>query len=401
MNRKSRIFFPVAGFIVVLLSCKGYNTAPSEKQITIEPGANRCGLYIPLLQGKTAALVVNHTSLIGKTRLADTLLSAGVSIKKLFTPEHGYTGMEEAGHYIGDSSDNANILEIVSLYGDKKKPSAADLQGINIVVYDIQDVGTRFYTYISTLHYVMEACAENHIPLIVLDRPNPNGHYVDGPVLDTSLRSFVGLDPIPVVYGMTPGELAGMINGEGWLHNGLQCDLTVIPCTGYDHNTFYRLPVSPSPNLTGMESVYLYPSVCLFEGTVMSVGRGTDLPFRVTGHPDFGDKRFSFIPRQNEANTHPKFMDEVCYGIDLSNLKTDSLQAINKINLNLLIQVYKVMQTQGPFFSSFFDRLSGSKDLRKQITDGINENEIRESWQPQLDNFKLLRKKYLLYKDFD
>ncbi len=265
-------------------------------------GAEQTSLYFPMLKGKAVGLVANHTSKIGHQHLADTMIKSGVKLARIFAPEHGFRGDADAGAGIQNDIDVKTGVPVVSFYGNQYKPASADLQGIDIMVYDIQDVGVRFYTYISTLHYVMEACAGNHIPLLILDRPDPLGHYIDGPVLEPEYKSFVGLHPIPVVYGMTPGELAGMINGEGWLAGHMHCDLKVIPCRNYDHGTFYHLPVHPSPNLNSMEAIYLYPSLCFFEGTVMSLGRGTPSPFRVIGHPDYPDKSFSFIPRAGRSN---------------------------------------------------------------------------------------------------
>ena len=267
------------------------------------------------------------------------------------------------------------------------------------MIYDIQDVGVRFYTYISTLHYLMEACSENGISLLVLDRPNPNGHYVDGPVLDTAFRSFVGMHPIPVVYGMTAGELARMINGEGWLSNGSTCELQVIRCKGYDHKILYKLPVDPSPNLNSMEAVYLYPSLCFFEGSIMSLGRGTPFPFRIIGHPDYPDHTFSFIPGAIRSNRNPVFRDQVCYGIDLTGIPADSLQSLRMVSLKWLMDVYGRMGKEKTFFNDYFDKLAGNGELRKQVLAGLTDAQIRESWQDDLREFSNRRKKYLLYND--
>ena len=332
--------------------------------------------------------------------LADSLIRLGVRLTRIFSPEHGFRGDADAGAEIQNGVDERTGVPVISLYGNKTKPSAEDLQGIDIMIYDIQDVGVRFYTYISTLHYVMEACAENNVPLLILDRPDPLGYYIDGPVLEPEYRSFVGMHPIPVVYAMTPGELALMINGEKWLSGGIQCDLKVIPCRNYDHNTRYRLPVNPSPNLNCMEAIYLYPSVCLFEGTIMSLGRGTIFPFRVIGHPDYPDKSFSFIPVTGKANQNPLLKDQTCYGINLGSLTADSLQLMHAINLQWLLDTYKKMNRGKDFFTDYVDRLAGTGRLREQVIAGFTEDQIRQSWKLRLDEFTEKRKNYLLYPDF-
>jgi uncharacterized protein YbbC (DUF1343 family) len=389
--------------IVLILLCSILFNCRQES--TLQPGGVRTGAeqtekYLPHIIDKSVALVANHTTLIGNTHSADTLLSLGVKITRIFAPEHGFRGEAGAGDLIDNTIDRKTGIPVISLYGSEKKPLPAYLDDIDIMIYDIQDVGVRFYTYISTMHYVMEACAEKGIPLIIFDRPNPLGYYVDGPVLDTSYRSFVGMHPVPVVYGMTAGELARMINGEGWLKGGVRCYLTVIPCSGYSHNTYYTLPVSPSPNLNSMEAVYLYPSLCFFEGTQMSLGRGTDFPFRVIGHPEYPDKSFSFIPQMNMGNKNPVFLDTRCYGLDLRSMGLDTLRQMRQINLEWLIKVYSSMKMGGKFFTEYLDRLAGSAELRKQITAGKTAEEIRESWQPALMKFRSTRKKYLLYNDF-
>jgi uncharacterized protein YbbC (DUF1343 family) len=394
-----RIMLIVAGLLGAWFfqSC----TAGSvESPAGLKTGADQTWLYLPRLEGKSVGLVANHTSLIGRTHLVDTLLKAGIHLIKIYAPEHGFRGKADAGAIIDDAVDPETGIPVVSLYGSKTKPGPDDLKDIDILVYDIQDVGVRFYTYISTLHYVMEACAEAHIPLMILDRPNPLGHYVDGPVLDPAFKSFVGMHPVPVVYGMTVGELAHMINGEGWLAGGVQCDLTVIPCSGYDHNTRYHLPVDPSPNLNSMEAVYLYPSICFFEGTVMSLGRGTPFPFRVAGHPDYPIRTFSFTPLANAGNKNPLFHNRTCYGFDLRSIPLDSLMEIRALNLEWLISAYDDMNLGESFFTGYIDRLAGTGALRKQILSGWREDQIRESWQADLNRFKSIRKKYLLYGDF-
>ncbi|HLO58064.1 MAG TPA: DUF1343 domain-containing protein [Bacteroidales bacterium] len=387
----------VLGLFILVSSCQG-STVISAK---VKTGADRTEIYIPLLKGKSVALVANHTTIIGRTHLVDSLTRRGVHIVKIFSPEHGFRGNAGAGDAVKDAKDPLTGIPVVSLYGQSYKPSKADLKGTDLVIYDIQDVGVRFYTYISTMHYVLEACAESGIPIIILDRPDPLGFYVDGPVLDTAFRSFVGMHPIPVVYGMTPGELAQMINSEGWLSNHVKCNLTVIPCTGYDHRSRYTLPVFPSPNLNSMEAVYLYPSVCLFEGTVMSLGRGTDYPFRVIGHPDYPDHSFSFIPKVNAANSNPLFVNKTCFGIDLRSLKVADLENQNKINLQWLIRVFHAMNTGSSFFIPYISKLAGSDNLKRQVVSGLPELQIRQSWEKDIAAFKKMRKKYLLYDDFE
>jgi len=366
----------------------------------IKTGCEQTALYLPLLKGKSMALVANNTSLIGKSHMADSLISSGINLVRIFSPEHGFRGNADAGVAIDDTVDNRTGVPVTSLYGSKTKPTPDDLKDIDIVIYDIQDVGVRFYTYISTLHYIMEACAARNIPVIILDRPDPLGFYIDGPVLDPAYKSFVGLHPIPVVYGMTAGELAQMINGEGWLSDSLKCDLKVIPCSNYDHNTFYNLPVNPSPNLNSMEAVYLYPSLCFFEGTIMSLGRGTSFPFRVVGHPEYPVKSFSFEPQETPANKNPKYLGKTCYGINLQPLDIVSLRQMHGLTLQWLIDMYNTMGHGETFFTDYIDKLAGTGELRKQILAGLTEEQIRQSWQGDLKKFIALRKKYLLYEDF-
>jgi uncharacterized protein YbbC (DUF1343 family) len=393
-------FFCIFGFFL----CKGQVFASDKPLVppqaqNIITGAERTSLYFPLLQGKRIGLTINHTSRVQEVPLLDTLLHSGYEVKRIFSPEHGYNGFMAAGTEMGNSTDNATGIPLISLYGTVKKPSPEDLQGIDIMIYDIQDEGVRCFTYISTMHYVMEACAENGIPLLILDRPNPNGHYIDGPVLDTLYKSFVGMDPIPVVYGMTAGELAQMINGEGWLSEKKTCRLQVVPCLNYHRNDHYQLPVNPSPNMNSMEAVYLYPSMVWFEGTIMSVGRGTPFPFRIAGHPLFPDRTFSFIPIANLGNPEPKFMNRTCYGIDLRGISGDSLQKMKSLNLQWLIDCYHRMERDDAFFTNFMDQLSGSMRLRQQIIAGYTEKQIRLSWKNDLDNFRMKRHKYLIYSD--
>jgi uncharacterized protein YbbC (DUF1343 family) len=392
------VFFAVLLGVLLVQSCVAESENPPG---TVKTGADQTALYFPLLKGKAVGLVANHTSVIGRVHLADTLMHSGINLVKIYAPEHGFRGDVDAGADISNGADSKTGIPIISLYGSKSKPTADDLKGIGIMVYDIQDVGVRFYTYISTLHYVMEACAENNIPLIILDRPDPLGYYVDGPLLDPAYRSFVGLHPIPVVYGMTSGELARMINGEGWLAGGLKCNLKVIPCSNYDHGTYYNLPVDPSPNLNSMEAIYLYPSLCFFEGTIMSLGRGTTFPFRVVGHPDYPDKTFSFVPVATNANKNPVYMGKTCYGTDFRAMSIADLRRMHGLNLGWLIAAYKTMGQGAAFFTDYIDKLAGTDTLRKQIIAGWSEEKIRQSWQEGLIRFKVIRKKYLLYSDFD
>lgn len=361
-------------------------------------GAERTSEYLPVLKGKRVALLVNQSATIGRSHLVDSLLKLHVHISKIFSPEHGFRGNADAGEKVGNSTDETTGLPIVSLYGKHTKADAADLQDVDVLVYDLQDVGTRFYTYISSLQRLMESAAENNKPLIILDRPNPNGHYVDGPVLDTAFRSSVGMQPIPIVHGMTVGEYAKMLNGEHWLQHGEQCKLTVITCLHYDHHTYYQLPIKPSPNLPNMTAVYLYPALCLFEGTAVSVGRGTDLPFQVFGHPSFPKALYSFTPHSTTGAKEPPLKDVTCYGYDLSG---DAAKVRGEINgqfqLKWLIQAYRLFPDKDKFFTSYFNKLVGNSTLQQQIKQGMDEAAIRKSWEPALSDFKAIRKKYLLY----
>lgn len=368
----------------------------------ILPGARLMSNHLPLIQGKRVAVVANHTTLVGSKHLVDTLLSAGITIKKIFSPEHGFRGDIEAGELIGNYIDKVTGLPVISLYGGSKKPNPNDLSDIDVVIFDLQDVGVRFYTYISTMHYVMEACAENDKPLIILDRPNPNGFYVDGPVLDTAYRSFVGMHPVPLVHGMTIGEFAQMINGEGWLKGKVKCKLTVIPCKGYTHSMTTALPVRPSPNLPNHLSILLYPSLGLFEGTVVSVGRGTDYPFQVFGYPNFPDKGFRYIPVEKRgASINPPYKGKPVYGIDLRDYSVNYFLDRREIILDWLIYSYRNYPEKEKFFNNFFNLLAGTSELRQQIESGLSPSEIRATWQPALEQYKQIRKKYLLYPDFE
>jgi len=367
-----------------------------ETNAQIIPAAHRTNIYVPMLKDKNVGIVTNHTGLIENSHLVDSLLSLNVKIKAIFCPEHGFRGDKDAGLTIENSTDVKTGIKIISLYGDRKKPTAVDLRNIDILLFDLQDVGVRFYTYISTMHYIMEAAAENQKRVIVLDRPNPNGFYIDGPVLDMAFTSFVGMHPIPVVYGMTIGELALMLNGEGWLKNKIKCSLTVIECENYTHTSRYILPVPPSPNLPNMESVYLYPSLGFFEGTVVSEGRGTNFPFQIYGHPLLKDFPFEFTPTSMPGANQPKSKNVRCYGEDLRNTLIAKGET-SELSLVYLILAYQRLKLPN-FFNSYFRYLAGNDKLQKQIENGIDIEEIRASWSDDLDRFKLLREKYLLYK---
>ena len=395
-------------------------------QNSIKPGAHMIEEYVPLLKGKRVGLFANHTSMIGNTHLVDTLQKSGVNVTMIFGPEHGFRGTADAGEKVGNYTDKGTGIPVVSLYGGKRRPSAEDLKDIDILVFDIQDVGVRFYTYISSLQEYMEAALENDKPLIILDRPNPNGFYVDGPVLDVVYKSFVGMQPVPIVYGMTMGEYALMIAGEKWLNEAANKKyeqykktensrtskffLKIVKNAGYDHNSMYELPVKPSPNLPNIQSIYLYPSTCLFEGTTLSEGRGTDKPFMVFGAPSLPKKLFAFTPSPNEGAKSSKHFGKICYGWDLSGTKESVLKETNKkIQLKWIMEAYRLFPEKDSFFivpksgkmdQSFFNKLAGNNDLWQQIKSGKPEKEIRASWEPKLNEFKTIRKKYLLYKDF-
>jgi uncharacterized protein YbbC (DUF1343 family) len=363
-------------------------------------GAERTELYYPLLKNKTIGIVANDASVVNGKNIIDSLHSMGLEIKKIFAPEHGLRKSQEAGQTVKNTIDSITGIQVVSLYGKKKKPDKDDLKDIDIVVFDLQDVGVRFFTYISTLTYVMESCAESNTPLLLFDRPNPNGFYVDGPVLDSVQASFVGLHPVPLVYGMTIGEYAQMINEEGWLSNRMICDLNIVSLENYNHSTPYQLPVKPSPNLTTMNAVYLYPSLCLFEGTIVSVGRGTDFPFEVFGHPAFKGFSFSFIPRRVVGmSLNPPYKDQNCLGVDLRDFYETHPKMFGRINLSWLFMAYKNLGSQASFFNDYFDKLAGTSLLREQISNDIPESEIRKTWETRLSEFKEIRKKYLLYPE--
>lgn len=367
----------------------------------LQVGAEQVDQYVPGLMGKRVGAVVNATSRVGNRHLVDTLLALGVQVRRIFSPEHGFRGTADAGEAVQDDRDTRTGLPIVSLYGSHKKPSPEDLAGLDVVLFDLQDVGARFYTYLSTLHYVLEACAENGIPVILLDRPNPNGHFVDGPVLDPRFASFVGMHPIPVVHGMTLGELARMINGEGWLKDGIHCGLSVVPCKGYTRGMPYALPVPSSPNLPDMRAVYLYPSLCFFEGTVVSVGRGTEAPFQLYGVPGLAATGFQFVPVPRIGARHPLYEGKTCNGYDLRTLDPDQIRRSGRIDLHYLLDLYREYPDTAGFFlpNHFFDKLAGTDQLRLQIRQGWQEEKIRRSWEPGLQNFMKKREPYLIYSN--
>ncbi len=369
----------------------------------IKVGAQQTAKYLPLISHKNVAFVGNQTSTIGSTHVVDTLLAMKVNLKKIFFPEHGFRGDEDAGAHINTYKDKKTGLPCISLYGkENKKPKPQDLMDVDIVIFDIQDVGARFYTYISTLHYVMEACAENNKELIVLDRPNPNGFYVDGPVLDMKFTSFTGMHPVPMVHGMTIGEYARMINGEKWLSSGKQCKLTVIPVENYTHNDQYQVPIKPSPNLPTMSSIYMYPSMCLFEGTLVSVGRGTDKPFQQFGYPELtgGNVKFTPVPVKG-ASENPKYNGQTCSGFDVSRYGEVYIKYYKKVYLYWIINLYSTSTVKEIFFNNYFNLLAGNDVLQQQIKDGLSEDQIRKTWEPGLIKFKQIRKKYLIYIDFE
>ncbi|MFN8277496.1 MAG: DUF1343 domain-containing protein [Chitinophagales bacterium] len=364
----------------------------------IQPAAHRTELYFPLLKNKKVALLVNQTATIGRVHLVDSLQRAGINVVRIFAPEHGFRGTADAGAHIADGTDKKTGIPIVSLYGKKQQPSADDLRGIDILVFDIQDVGCRFYTFLSTLHYVLQACADNQLPLMVLDRPNPNGDYFDGPMLDTAFRSFVGVAPVPVVHGLTLAEYATMARGEGWIAGAASLQLTTICCKNYTHRKRYWLPVPPSPNLRNGRAVEWYPSLCFFEGTNVSVARGTDFPFQAVGSPVMTvDSPFTFTPTSKPGAVDPPFKNRRCYGFDLRQ-KVASARP-RQLNLEILLQCYAAFGKKDSFFlpNHFFDKLAGTDQLRKQVLAGVSAQEIRNSWKKDLEKYGLLRRKYLLY----
>jgi len=426
MNIKNTFLIVFIGFFS-LVSCqtKKKSVTDSKKETTTTPitdglldakntakasaiivGANQTQQYLALLKGKNVGVIANQTSVIFKqkdirkktlekrayTHLVDSLLSLNINIKKVFAPEHGFRGKADAGEHIKNGKDTKTGVDIISIYGKNKKPFPEQLADIDMMVFDIQDVGARFYTYISSLHYVMEACAEQNIPLLILDRPNPNGHYIDGPILEPQHKSFIGMHPIPVVHGMTIAEYAQMINGEKWLKNGVQCDITIVKCKNYNKTKSYDLPIKPSPNLPNAKAINLYPSLCFFEGTPISIGRGTDMQFQVYGAPFIAKTNFNFTPKPNEGAKHPKHQGKICYGEDLRNTPK-----LNSIHLEWLIKTYENAPEKATFFTKFFTKLAGTKQLQQQIEKGLSESEIRNSWQKGLADYEVMRKQYLLY----
>lgn len=367
------------------------------------PAAHHLSTYLPLLKNKKVGMVVNQTSMIGSTHIVDTLLKHQIKISKIFSPEHGFRGEADAGEKVNNAVDQATGILLVSLYGEKRKPSPDDLKDLDIIVFDIQDIGVRFYTYIATLALVMEACGEQHKPLIILDRPNPNGYYVDGPLLSKAFQSFVGMHPVPIVYGLTIGEYGKMVNGEGWLANKIKCDLKVILCGQYDHTMLYDLPIKPSPNIVNHRATLLYPSTCLFEGTNWSEGRGTTAPFIVFGHPKYSKGDYTFTPVSLPGAKSPKLLNQPCQGHNLSYLSIDEIKSWKKLNFKWLLQGYQDMKDKESFFlaNNFFNKLAGNAELMAQIKAGKSEDEIRASWKADLYAYKVMRKKYLLYKDFE
>ena len=409
-------------FIVVFLI---YKTALSQAvacaDSTILPGAYRVAQYLPYLEGKRVGVFANQTSVVENSHLVDTLRKSGINIVKIFAPEHGFRGTAGAGEKLANDVDASTGIPIISLYGKRVKPTAADLNNVDVLLFDVQDVGVRFYTYLSSLQYFMESAFENGKPLIVLDRPNPNGFFVDGPVLEPAYKSFIGMQPVPVVYGMTIGEYAGMIAGEHWLSEAANAAYTasattgsvsnatppivVVPCVNYHHAARYQLPVNPSPNLPSMHAIYMYPSTCFFEGTHLSEGRGTEHPFEIFGHPALPDSLFAFTPQSTAAARDPKLKNQLCYGWNIT-----AAPVKPRLQLQWLLNAFKLFPAKQPFFIApksgqpqdyFFNKLAGNSTLMRQVLHGDSEAQIRKSWQPQLQEFKKIRKKYLLYPDFE
>jgi uncharacterized protein YbbC (DUF1343 family) len=405
MNSLKSISILILLFTGTFVSCS-QNTKSIPKPV-IQIGAANTGSYINLLKGKSVGVIVNQSSYINSTHLIDSLITLGVDVKKVFCPEHGFRGAIDAGKKVKSYTDEKTGLPIISLYGKNKKPSVEQLADIDIVIFDIQDVGVRFYTYLSTMHYAMEACAENNKKMIVLDRPNPNAYYIDGPILDTAFSSFLGLHPVPIVYGMTIGEYGQMINGEKWLKDSVVCDLTVIALQKYDHNMVYKLPIQPSPNLRNMSAIYMYPSMGLFEGTIISVGRGTDTPFQLIGHPELKNttknkkhKALTYTPVEKPGAKYPKFKNKECKGINIADYGESYIKNSKKIYLNWVIDAYNNIDDKASFFEANFDYHAGNDILQQQIKDGVSIKEIHKTWKEGLDNFKLIREKYLIYPDF-
>lgn len=390
------VFITVCSFISCAQTQSEKNVPESTAKIVT--AAERMELYLPLLQHKNVGIVGNQTTVIFKnngeyTHVVDSLKSLNINIKKVFSPEHGFRGKADAGEAVVDGMDVKTGLPLVSLYGKNKKPSKEQLEGLDIVLFDIQDVGVRFYTYISTMHYIMEACAENNIPVIVLDRPNPNGHYVDGPMLDPAHKSFVGMHKVPLVYGMTIGEYAKMINGEQWLNNGIDCNLTVIELENYTHQSEYSLPLRPSPNLPNDKSINLYPSLGFFEGTPVNAGRGTEFQFQRYGAPDFPVSEFTYIPQPNFGSKYPKHEDKLCNGVDLT-----TTPKMDAVSIEWMLDAYQKSADKEAFFGKTFTIHAGSTILEQQLRDGLSAQEIHGSWQPEVEDFKKIRARYLLYE---
>jgi uncharacterized protein YbbC (DUF1343 family) len=381
-------------FFLILMTFSYLSFSQSNNKLIV--GANRTELFLNHIEGLNVAVVANLSSKIKSNtksiHLIDSLLKLNIKIKKVFSPEHGFRGEADAGEKVEDGIDQKTGIPIISLHGTNKKPTKDQMKDIDVVIFDIQDVGARFYTYISTLHYVMEAVGENNKKLIILDRPNPNGHYVDGPILESKYKSFIGMHPIPVVYGMTIGEFGIMINEEGWLKNQIYSDLIVIPIKNYNRKMVYELPIKPSPNLPNKQSINLYPSLCFFEQTPISIGRGTNMQFQVIGSPEWENNDFSFKPISMSGAKYPKHIDQICNGIDLR-----ESPYLSRINLKWLIDAYNKSKNKSAFFKDGFNKLAGNKMLKEQIIDGLSEKEIKQSWKSGVENFKLMRSKYLIY----
>lgn len=391
--------YKVAVCILIFLLSISYAQADSTH---IRTGAERMEMYLSILKNKRVGAVVNQTSVIGKTHIIDSLVKLGINIKTIFAPEHGFRGNYEAGANVNNETDKRTGIQVISLYGKNKKPTKDQLKQVDVVIFDIQDVGVRFYTYISTLHFVMEACAESNKLLLILDRPNPNGFYVAGPILDTSFKSFVGMHPIPVVHGMTIGEYAQMINGEGWLAKGVKCKLNIVDIANYSHHSTYSLRIPPSPNLVRMQAVYLYPTTCFFEGTNYSLGRGTSIPFECAGRPGLKIGSFNFTPIVIKGvSDNPPHANQMCNGYIYTSLIDSSFFSKPDLFVEILIAAYKNDPDKSKFFNPFFDKLAGSDKLRSQIVSGMSAQHIRDSWRKEVDLFKQKRKLYLRYEDFE
>ncbi|MFD2938585.1 exo-beta-N-acetylmuramidase NamZ family protein [Flavobacterium notoginsengisoli] len=394
----SKSVFILSSLFITSLYSNSFSTAVNYGTSEINPPAIKTGAdnyekYLPLLKDKKIGIVTNQTGILSnKTHLVDFLLEKKIAIQTIFAPEHGFRGTADAGEHVVDGKDPKTGLSIISLYGDNKKPKPQQLNGIDIMIFDLQDVGARFYTYISSLHYVMEACAENNVPLLILDRPNPNGSIVDGPLLEKEFTSFVGMHTIPLLHGMTIGEYAQMINGQKWLKDGAQCKLTVIPCSNYKRTMEYSLLVKPSPNLPNDQSINLYASLCLFEGTNVSMGRGTEKQFQIYGSPYLTKTNFSFTPKPNFGAKDPLYNGKECFGEDLT-----SYPRLKQLELKWLLKAYQNTSDKSKFFNVFFTKLAGTKKLKQQIESGVSEKEIRASWKKDLEAFQIMRKPYLLY----